>query len=127
VLDPLSLTAAMLIAKAMEGAADEAGRSALGGLGRLLGVARREASDDPQVAQALIAVERSPSDQAAVRALAAVLDDRLRSDASLRSTLDGLVAESTRDPVTNAFVTHVSDEARVERITNIGHAGDVSL
>ncbi|MGH2854441.1 MAG: hypothetical protein ACRDLF_09675 [Solirubrobacteraceae bacterium] len=126
-MDPLSLSVAMLLAKAVGGAAEETGRAAAGALGRLLATVRGRLAGDELAQAVLAAVERSPADAASTRALAVAIGEHAGADAAFRDELVRLVAEAERDPRTERFVTEVRDHARVGKLVNIGHARAVSF
>ncbi|HEY3758466.1 MAG TPA: hypothetical protein VGL37_01790 [Solirubrobacteraceae bacterium] len=126
-IDPLSLSVAALLAKALGGAAEETGREAADALGRLLATVRGRFSDDKPAQQALTAVERAPADEANTRELAAVLQERISADPSFGKELEGLLAEAERDASVARFVTEVRDNAHVGKVVNIGRARDVSF
>ncbi len=128
-MDPLSLSVAALLAKALGGAAEELGGTAADALGRLVGAVRRRFTDEPQAALALAAVERSPADEASVQKLAAAIDERVSGDGggAFRDELQELVAEVAHHPRVSQFITEARDNARVGKIVNVGQAGDINL
>jgi hypothetical protein len=126
-IDPLSLSVAALLAKALGGAAEETGREAADALGGLLAAVRGRLSGDARAQQALTAVERAPADEARTSDLAAVLHAHICADPSFGAELEGLLAEAERDAGVARFVTEVRDSAQVGKVVNIGQARDVSF
>jgi hypothetical protein len=125
-MDPFSLSVAALLAKALGGAAEEAGRGATDALGRLVAAVRGRFTGDEQAEKALAAIERSPSDETSGQTLALAIE-RVSKDDAFREELKELVAEAERDPRVGRFMTEVRDNAQVGKIVNIENAGDVSF
>jgi hypothetical protein len=130
-VDPMSLSVAMLLGSAAEGAAQEAGRGTADALGRLAATVRRRLAGDPHAQRALAAVERAPAervppDEASTQALAAAIE-RASEDEQFRAELRELLAEAERDPHVGRFVTEVRDHAQVGKIVNVGAARDLHL
>ncbi len=125
-MDPLSLSVAALLAKALGSAAEEAGRGMADALGRLVAAVRRRFTGDEQAEKALAAVERSPSDETSAQTLALAIE-RVSKDEAFRAEMEELVSEAERDPRVGRFVTEVRDNAQVGKIVNIENAGDVSF
>jgi hypothetical protein len=117
VVDPASLTVAVLFAKALEELASEAGRSTWSGLGRLVELVRRRLRRDRAGQAALARVEGSPTDQAAVQALAEVVQQSAMDDSSFQRVLLQVVAEAKQDPVIGRLVTQVAGHARIGRMS----------
>jgi hypothetical protein len=126
-MDPLSLSVAALLAKALGGAVEELGGTAADALGRLVAAVRGKLTGDTPAEQALAALERAPADTASAQTLAAAIDERVSASGAFRDELEKLVAAAARDPRANHFVTEVRDNAQVGKIVNIGQARDVSL
>jgi hypothetical protein len=97
-VDPVSLTVAGLVAKALECVGDEAGHGAWSVLGRMLRALRRRFAGDESASLALAAVEQAPDDQSRVRELATAVQLRAKADEAFRSELEALVSEARRDP-----------------------------
>jgi hypothetical protein len=125
-MDPLSLSVAVLLAKALGSAAEEAGRGATDAFGRLVTTVRKRFADDEGAQSALVAVERDPANEASTRILATAIE-RASADPAFRGELEELVREAERDPRVGQFVTEVRDNAQVGKIVNIGSARDVSF
>ena len=126
-VDPISLSVAALLARAVGGALEEVGRGAADALGRLAASVHTRLAGDKHAEQALLAVEQAPADEQRIRALAAAIDERIGADAKFRGEIEGLVAEAERDPGVATFITQVRGHAQVGKIVNIGQAGDVSV
>jgi tetratricopeptide (TPR) repeat protein len=119
VVDPASLTVAVLFAKALEELASEAGRSTWSGLGRLVELVRGRLRRDRAGQAALARVEGSPTDQAAVQALAEVVQQSAMDDSSFQRALLQVVAQAKQDPVIGRLVTQVAGHARIGTLTTI--------
>lgn len=127
-MDPLSITVAALVVKALEQVASEGGRAAWAGLSRLVGAVRARFAGDDSARAALEAAEAAPADEAATRQLATEIDRVAAQDTSFRATLADLVREAQGDRVVGEFVTQVSGNAQVDKIVNIGDVtGNVSF
>lgn len=134
-MDPatLALTAAGLLAKkALEAAADKAGDKAGAGawatLGRITETIRSKFRGDPEATETLDRLEAKPDSKARTAELAEVLQPRLAADAGFAGELARLVEEAKAEPQIASFVTTVQDNARVDRLTNIGQVnGDVHI
>ncbi len=127
-MDPLSLSVAALLAKALGGAAEEVGQGAADALGRLVAAVRKKFAGDEGAQSAFAAVEQAPADEASTRTLAEAIE-RVSADGDgrFRAELEELVGEAERDPRVSQFVTEVRHNAQVGKIVNIGSARDVSL
>ena len=124
-MDPLSLVAATLIAKAVENFGGEVGKSAWGGLRHLVDLVRGHLGATPSEVKPLTEVETSPADPARVDALARAIDVRL-TDTDFRHQLEDALKQSMRDASIRTIVTQISDNAVVEKLVNIGDVkGDV--
>jgi hypothetical protein len=127
-MDPLSLSVAALLAKALGGAAEEAGQGAADALGRLVAAVRRRFAGDEGAQSALTAVECAPADEASTRTLAEAIERASADgDGKFRAELEKLVGEAERDPRVGQFITEVRENAQVGKIVNIGSARDVSF
>ncbi len=119
-MEPLSITVATLIATyAAQTFGGELGQAAASGLKKLVGLVRRKLSGNDS-AQAALAAAESAQGPASADALAGPLDAAVKSDGEFRSQLEELVNALQSDPDIGRFVTTVSGNARVGKITNIG-------
>jgi hypothetical protein len=120
-MDPLSITVASLIATyAAQAFGGQLGQSAASGLQNLLKLVRRKFSGDPSAQAALTAISQSPQAPEGVDAFARTLDNSLKSDAEFRRLLDETVNAMRSDSTVDQFITTVSGNATVGKITNIG-------
>jgi LDH2 family malate/lactate/ureidoglycolate dehydrogenase len=128
VLDPISLTAAALVATAVQAFATEAGQSAWSGLSRLVKLIRTKLVGDDAGNRALEEVQANPGDEIRTRELASAIDRHVGADASFREQLAQLLREAQADPIVGQFVTTVSGNAQVGKIVNIRDVtGNVSF
>jgi hypothetical protein len=128
-MEPLSVTVATLIATyAAQAFGGEIGQSAASGLKKLIGLVRRKLSGNDPAQAALAAAAESAQGPASTDVLAESLDAAVKSDSEFRSQLEELVNALRSDPDVGRFVTTVSGNARVGKITNIGTVtGDVTF
>ena len=120
-MEPLSVTVATLIATyAAQALGGELGQAAASGLKKLVGLVRRKLSGNDSAQAALAAATESAQDPASADALAESLDAAVRSDGEFRCQLEELVNTLRSDPEIGRFVTTVSGNAQVGKITNIG-------
>jgi len=127
-MDPISITAAALVATALQAFATEAGQGAWSGLSRLVKLIRAKLAGDKAGNKALDQVQANPADEARTRDLAAAIDRHASADASFRESLAGLLREAQGDPIIGQFVTTVSGNAQVGKIVNIRDVtGNVSF
>jgi hypothetical protein len=127
-MDPLSITVAALVVKALDSLASEGGRAAWAGLSRLVGAVRARFAGDDAAQAALTAAEAAPTDETRTRELAGEIDRVAAQDTAFRTTLAELVREAEGDKVVGGFVTKVSGNAQVDKIVNIGDVtGNVSF
>jgi len=127
-MDPISITAAALVATALQAFATEAGQGAWSGLSRLVKLIRAKLAGDEAGNKALDQVQANPADEARTRDLAAAIDRHASADASFRESLAGLLREAQGDPIIGQFVTTVSGNAQVGKIVNIRDVtGNVSF
>lgn len=131
-MDPLSLTVAALLAqKAAEGFADSAAKTLwdrLDGLRQKV-VARFRGEPAAETAlAALAAMESEPGDAARMRAVAAIIEEHIRTHEPFRDALADEVTKAAQDPALAPFITTVSGQAHVGKIVNIEHIhGDVTF
>jgi hypothetical protein len=127
--DPLTVTAvALLASKTLEGVGGEAGKSAWSGLGRLASAVRRKISRDDGAEAQLDRVTSGNGTAVDLEALASVIEDHIRVDATFREELSNLITEAQRDPTASQFLTVVTGGGQVAKIANIGHVhGNVEL
>jgi len=128
-MEALALTVVTLLAsKAAETLGTEAGTGAWSLLKRLGDAVKRKFSGDPPAEQALDDVEAGQADEAKVQAVADAVAERARQDPAFLAELEALVAEARQDPDLGRFVTVISGNASVGKVTNIGEVhGDVSF
>jgi len=127
-MDPISITAAALVATALQAFATEAGQGAWSGLSRLVRLIRTKLAGDEAGSKALEQVQANPADEARTRELAAAIDRHAGADALFRESLAGLLREAQQDPIVGQFVTTVSGNAQVDKIVNIHDVtGNVSF
>lgn len=127
-MDPISITAAALVAKALDEFATEAGRRTWAGLGKLVALVRSRFTGDGDAAATLTEAEDAPGDQERVDALAASIDRHLSADPGFHAAVSELVREAEGDPMVGTFVTKVSGNAQVGKVVNISEVhGNVSF
>ncbi len=127
-MDPLSITAAALVVKALEEFATEAGKGTWGLLGKLVETVRAKFAGDDPACEALAEVQDAPADTDRAQALARHLDRHASEDDRFRAALADLVGQAERDPAIGRFVTRISGSARVGKVVNIQSVhGDVSF
>jgi hypothetical protein len=129
---PIDLTAtaaATLFAHAaIQGIGGHAGQGMWEGMGRLVGIISDRLGGRPRDQEVLDQVAAAPGDERKVEALAAVLKSHVTESPDFYRALAGLVAEAQREPSVGRFVTEVSGNARVGKLTNIDTVhGDVSF
>jgi hypothetical protein len=129
---PLDLTAtaaATLFAQAaIEGVGGQVGQGVWEGMGRLVRIIRDKVGGESRGQELLDRVEAAPDNQREVEALAALLESHAAKSPGFYRELAGLVAEAQREPSLGRFVTEVSGNARVSKLTNIDTVhGDVSF
>ena len=128
-MEPLSITVATLIATyAAQAFGGQLGQAAASGLKNLVGLVRRKLTGNDPAQAVLAAAVESAQGPAGADALADPLDAALKSDEEFRSQLEELVNALRSDPEIGRFVTTVSGNAQVSKITNIGTVtGDVTF
>jgi hypothetical protein len=128
-MEALALTVVTLLAsRAAETFGAEAGTGAWSLLKRLGEAVKRKFSGDPPAEEALDEVEAGQADEAKVQAVADAVAERARQDPAFLAELEALVAEARQDPDLGRFVTVISGNASVGKVTNIGEVhGDVSF
>ncbi|HEX6519488.1 MAG TPA: hypothetical protein VF070_05655 [Streptosporangiaceae bacterium] len=128
-MEPLSITVATLIATyAAQAFGGQLGQAAASGLKNLVGLVRRKLTGNDHAQTVLAAAVESAQGPAGADALAEPLDAVLKNDEEFRSQLEELVNALRSDPEIGRFVTTVSGNAQVGKITNIGTVtGDVTF
>lgn len=127
-MDPISITAAALVAKALDEFATEAGKRAWAGLGKLVALVKSKFTGDDEAAATLAGAEDTAGDQARVDALAASIDRHVSADPAFHAAVSKLVREAEGDPMVGTFVTKISGNAQVGKVVNISDVhGDVSF
>jgi hypothetical protein len=129
---PIELTATaaatFFATAAIEGVGGQVRKEAGEALGRLVRFVRERLGGEPEGRAVLSDVEATPDDQGKVEALAAVLESHAVESRDFYRELAGLVVEAQREPSLARFVTEVSGNARVGKLTNIDTVhGDVSF
>jgi hypothetical protein len=129
---PIDLTAtaaATLFANAaIQGMGGQVGQGVWEGMGRLVSIIRGKLGGEARGQEVLDQVETAPDDQDKVDALAALLESHAAESPGFYRDLAGLVAEAERAPAVGRFVTEVTGNARVSKLTNIDTVhGDVSF
>jgi hypothetical protein len=118
-LDPISLAAAaLLVSKAIEGFAGEAGKRSWDELQHLASRIRRRLRADDATATVLAEAEARPDDQASLERLAMVLKLYAAQDQDLRQDIHDLVAGAKHNPVAARFITNLYDESKVGMVVN---------
>ncbi len=128
-MEPLSITVATLIATyAAQAVGGDLGHAAASALKKMVGLVRGKLHGNDPAQAALTAAEQSSRDPASADALAGPLDAAVKSDEEFRSQLEELVQTLRSDPGIGKFVTTVSGNAQVGKITNIGNVtGNVTF
>lgn len=110
-------------------AAKKAGESAIQKGDALLGLLRSKFATlpDDYAAKTLQRLEARPEDEPRQKALEAVLIDEAEIDPEFRDQLDQVVQTMLQDHAVTQFITNVSGDARVEKLTNIGSAQNVRI
>ena len=120
-MEPVSVTVATLIATyAAQAFGGGLGQAAASGLKDLVGLVRRKLAGNNPAEAALAAAVESAQGQESADVLAGSVDAAVKSDSDFRSQLEELVNALRSDPDIGRFVTTVSGDARVGKITNIG-------
>ncbi|MGW4364107.1 hypothetical protein ACWEKT_00560 [Nocardia takedensis] len=127
-MDPISITAAALIVKALDEFATEAGRRTWAGLGKLVTLIRSKFSGDEEATASLAEAQAAPADPAAAEALAASIDRHVQTDPGFHAAVSELLRDAEGDPLVGSIVTKVSGNAQVGKLVNITEVhGDVSF
>jgi uncharacterized membrane protein YebE (DUF533 family) len=130
-MDPVSVASAAAVLLATKGGAtlaEQAGKAAWAGLGRLAALVRNRFAGDPQAEAMLEAAQAQPDDEGRVRRLAELLAEHGERDAGFLATLSELVAEARTDPMVGPTVVQVNDFASIGKVVTIGTVqGDVSF
>jgi hypothetical protein len=128
-IDLAATGAATLFAQAMiQGVAGNAAQGVWDGFGRLVGIIREKLGGEARGQEVLEQVTTAPDDQRRVAQLAAVLESHAAESPDFHRALAELVTEAQREPSLGRFVTEVSGNARVGKLTNIDTVhGDVSF
>lgn len=124
-VDPMILTAAYLLAhKALDGAVEEAGRSAWSGFESFMARVRNKFRGDDDAALALERIEAGSVDEGDVVALSEHLQRHVESDSSFLENVRETVAAARANTVMS---TDIHGHATVGKVVNINTAGDVSF
>jgi gamma-glutamyl phosphate reductase len=128
VADPITITAASLVAKAAQDVVGEATKSAWAGLGRLVRLVREKLKSASSGEEALSLVEAEPSDPNHISDLISVLDPLVCGDPEFYQALVALISDLSKHQAIGRFVTEIHDQARVGKVVNIDTIhGDVSF
>ena len=120
-MEPLSLTVATLLAtKAGEAFGSETAKRAWSLLRRLAEAVQRKLSGDPEAEDKLAELEAQPGDDEKVQAVAGTIGAHAGADPAFKEELEALVAEARDDPDLGRFVTTITGNASVGKVTNIG-------
>ncbi len=127
-MDPLSLTVATLLSmKAAEAFGGEAGRGAWSGLRRLGDLVRNKLGGNPEVEEVLND-SQDQSVETKTEIIATAIERQVQFEPSFRQELSDILRQAEEDPAIAQFVTKISDNASVGKITNIGDIhGNVSF
>lgn len=128
-MEALALTVATLLAKkAGEAFGTESAKHAWSLVRRLADTVKRKLSGDDDAEQAVEKLETEPADERHVQTVASIIEALVRSDPAFGQELEALVDEARQDPELGRFVTEISGNASVGKVTNIGEVhGDVSF
>jgi hypothetical protein len=130
-VDPIALAAAaLLVGKAVEGFAGEAGKRSWEKLEHLASRIRRRLQADDATARALVHAEAQPEDRASLEHLAKVLQLKAAQDPDLRQEMHDLVEGARQNPAVATFMMNLYDESKVGTIINadqLNVSGDFNL
>lgn len=127
-MDPISITVAALVVKALDQFATDAGKHAWSGLTKLVDVVKSRFAGDEPANAALDSARATPDDEGSVRALANAVDRYVREDPQFRSTVTELARRAEADPMIGTFVVEVRDNAQIGKLVNITEVhGDVNF
>jgi hypothetical protein len=127
----IAITAAALLApylvKAGEAAAKKAGETAWEKVESLYQAMRGKfaADEDDYAEKTLQRLEEQPTSEVRQASLADILTEKAEADPTFARELAQLVQDTAQDQATAQFLTQVYDNARVDKIINIGQAGTV--
>ena len=125
-VDPISTAAVALLAPYLAKAGEEIAQKAGDAVWKMAeslyqAVHRKFSADKDTYAQkTLQRLEEQPTNEARQAALADVLNEKVNSDPSFAQELKQLVQNTTQTQGINQFLTQVYDNARVNKIVNIG-------
>jgi hypothetical protein len=129
-MDPASIAlaaAALIAAKASEGAGAALGDAVRAGVTRLYNAIRGRTADDQDLERSLEQLEANPASEPRAAVLAETLEGHLARDPEFAVEVERLINDIPQDDTSPAsrFVTTVKDNAVVGKITNIGtiHGG----
>lgn len=111
----LGMVVALLVAKAMARATDEAVEGGAAVLHRLVGwLKERVGGGDDPGGVALARVEDAPDSPSRLQELAEVVDERAAADGEFKTALEALVAEARSKGVTEGFTQTASGNQNVQ-------------
>jgi len=129
----IALVAAQLLGPSLA----KAGETVAGKLGEAMwdktatiyqAIRRKFDSDGDAYGQAsLERLGADPTNEGRQRALASVLQEKADEDASFAEELMRLVKQASRDPAAPQFLNQVYDGGQVDKIIQIGQAGQVHI
>ncbi|MDA0165404.1 hypothetical protein OM076_34360 [Solirubrobacter ginsenosidimutans] len=129
-MDPatIALAAASLIAtKIAERIGEGTGDGLAGVATRLLKRVKDRFAGDAEVDEALTRLEQKPGSEARAQEVAEVLEPRLEANPQFAKELQELLDEAEKREGNTQIVTNILGNARVNKVTNIGVAGDVTI
>ena len=126
-MDPNSITAATLLATALNELVSEAGKSTWAALAGLVSKVRDRLRADEAGRTALESVQRSPNDEALTGELASLIDRLTSTDQQFQADVMNLVTAARQNPATAKFFTIVSGQASVAKMVIIENAGDLNF
>jgi hypothetical protein len=112
-----------------ENLAKKAGSGAGGAVETLYQTIRQKftADRDTNAERSLKSLETEPDSKVSQTAVAAVLDEKAQADPAFAKELADLVQQARQDPKVAKFLTNVYGNAQVNKLVNIGQAGDVKF
>lgn len=132
-IDPTITAAVALLApylgKAGEEIAQKAGDATWKMIGSLYQVIKHKFTRDQDTfaQQSLQRLEEQPNNEARQAALADILNEKAQSDPGFAQELKQLVQNTTQTQGINQFLTQVYDNAKVDKIVNIGQLGSAEF
>jgi hypothetical protein len=113
------------LAKAGEGAAKKLGEQAVEKMEKLFGVIKAKFSADGD-SLTLLRLQQPTADEKVTSEVTELLSKKMSTDPKFADEVRRLVAEAKSDPSVSQFLTQVYG-GQVDKIINIGTAGDVTI